>query len=161
VTITYRRSEPEDLQELRSFWRERWGDDFVVAHGVAYRPDGLDGFIALENGRWVGVITYTFREIECEIVSIDTLREGQGIGTSLIEKVAAEARQAGCKRVWLITTNDNLRALEFYQKRGFKLVRVNREAVAESRRIKPSIPLIGEQGIPIRDEIELEMTMNP
>lgn len=161
MTITYRRSEPEDLQELRSFWMERWGDDFVVAHGVAYRPDGLDGFIALENGRWVGVITYTFRETECEIVSIDSLREGQGIGTSLIEKVAAEARQAGCKRVWLITTNDNLRALGFYQKRGFKLVRVNREAVAESRRIKPSIPLIGEQGIPIRDEIELEMTMNP
>ncbi len=133
----------------------------MVVHGVIYRPENLKGFIALEGGQWVGVITYTFRETECEIVSLDSLLEGQGIGTSLIEKVGAEADQAGCGRVFLITTNDNLGALGFYQKRGFKLVRVNREAVNESRKIKPSIPLISERGIPIREEIELEMKLKP
>ena len=160
MTIAYRRSRTEDLQDMRGFWMERWGDDFMVVHGVIYRPEDLEGFIAVDGRRWVGVITYTFRETECEIISLDSLREGQGIGTSLIEKVVAEAIQAGCGRVCLITTNDNLGALGFYQKRGFRLVRVNREAVNESRRIKPSIPLIGEQGIPIRDEIELEMKLN-
>jgi hypothetical protein len=61
VTSTYRRSGPEDLQELRSFWSEHWGDDFMVAHGAIHRPEKLEGFIALDGRRWVGVITHTFR----------------------------------------------------------------------------------------------------
>jgi RimJ/RimL family protein N-acetyltransferase len=69
------------------------------------------------------------------------------------------ARQHGCQRVWLITTNDNLNALRFYQKRGFELVAVHRRAIDEARKIKPEIPLIGEYGIPIRDEIELEIAL--
>ncbi len=159
MRVTYRPSGPEDLPQMRSFWKEHWGNDFVVAHGVIYRPENLDGFIALKDEQWVGLITYCRLPGECEVVSLDSLREGQGIGTRLIEKVVAEARQAGCKRVFLITTNDNLEALGFYQKRGFQLVRVNRGAIHESRKIKPGISLIGEHGIPLRDEIELEMLL--
>jgi ribosomal protein S18 acetylase RimI-like enzyme len=159
MAIVYRRSGPEDLPRLRSFWREHWGDDFMVAHGTIYRPETLQGFIALDEGQWVGVITYTFLDRDCEIVSVDSLREAQGIGTRLIENAVAEASRAGCRRVFLVTTNDNLEALGFYQKRGFKLVQVNREAVHESRKIKPGIPLIGKHGIPLRDEIELEMIL--
>jgi GNAT superfamily N-acetyltransferase len=78
----------------------------------------------------------------------------------LIDAVRQEAQRAGCKRLWLITTNDNLTALRFYQRRGFVLVAVHRNAVELSRKLKPQIPLIGEHGIPIRDEIELEMPLN-
>jgi GNAT superfamily N-acetyltransferase len=73
--------------------------------------------------------------------------------------VAESARAAGCRRLWLITTNDNLPALRFYQKRGFVLVRLHRGAVAGSRRLKPEIPLTGSEGIPIRDELELELEL--
>ena len=73
--------------------------------------------------------------------------------------VMEEARNRNCKRVFLITTNDNLNALGFYQKRGFEMVRINRGAVNESRKIKPSIPLVGMNNIPLRDEIELEMRL--
>ncbi|MBK9123270.1 MAG: GNAT family N-acetyltransferase, partial [Chloroflexi bacterium] len=65
----------------------------------------------------------------------------------------------GIHRLWLITTNDNLDALRFYQKRGWHLVAVHRDALNESRRLKPQIPIIGMDGIPLRDEIELEMTL--
>lgn len=140
-------------------WRERWGDDFVVAHGRIYRPAELDGFIALDGSQWVGLITYKFLEDECEIVSLDSLMEGQGIGSHLIEMVVTEASRAGCRRVFLITTNDNLAALGFYQKRGFELVKVSRGAVKESRKIKPAIPLIGMHRIPLRDELELEILL--
>jgi GNAT superfamily N-acetyltransferase len=159
--IVYRRREPGDLSHIRSLWRERWGDDLIVAHGEVYRPDGLPGFIALDGEEWVGLITYTFLGASCEIVSLDSLREGQGIGTHLIQSVVMEARQAGCSRVFLITSNDNLEALGFYQKRGFELVKVNRGAVNRSREIKLGISLIGMHGIPIRDEIELEMSLEP
>ena len=92
-----------------------------------------------------------------EILSLDSLKENRGIGSRLLGEAVEEARRAGCARVMLITTNDNLRALRFYQKRGFDMVRIYRNAVDESRKIKPEIPLIGDHGIPIKHEIEMEM----
>ncbi len=159
MTVDYRRSALQDASRIRDFWREHWGDEFIVAHGEIYHPEGLEGFIALDGSEWVGLVTYKILGGECEIVSLDSLQEGEGIGTRLIEQVAQVAKQAGCARVFLITTNDNLEALGFYQKRGLELVRVNCGALDRSRKIRPSIPLIGLHGIPLRDEIELEMTL--
>ena len=157
--ISVRRITVDDLPRLRAFWKENWGDEFVVAHGMIYYPDTLDGFIALDDDEWIGEITYTFSEDECEIVSLDSARQGLGIGTMLINKVVEEAREKDCRRIFLITTNDNLNALGFYQKRGFELVAVHRGGVNESRKIKPGISLIGANNIPLRDEIELEMLL--
>jgi DNA-3-methyladenine glycosylase I len=84
-----------------------------------------------------------------------------GIGTALIEAVADEAGKRGCRRVTLSTTNDNLHSLGFYQRRGFELVSIRRGAVTESRKRKPGIPLLGENEIPLRDEIELELRLPP
>ena len=159
MAFDLRRLTESDLPRLRQFWKENWGDEFVIAHGVIYHPEILDGFVAFDNDEWIGEITYHFSGDECEIVSLDSLREGQGVGTLLIEKTIGAARAKGCQRIFLITTNDNLNALGFYQKRGFELVAVHRGAVNESRKIKPSIPLIGNAGIPLRDEIELEMLL--
>jgi hypothetical protein len=84
---------------------------------------------------------------------------GQGVGTALIEAVKVAAIEAGCRRLWLMTTNDNLHALGFYQRRGFRLVAVYPGAVDAARLLKPEIPLLGNDGIPIRDEIELEIAL--
>ncbi len=159
MIFTLRHLNKDDLPRLRQFWKENWGDEFVVAHGVIYYPDHLSGFVAVSGIEWLGAVTYTFSENDCEIVSIDSLYERQGIGTALIEAVIKEVRAKKCRRVFLITTNDNLNALDFYQKRGFELVKIYRGAVNESRKLKPSIPMIGNDGIPLRDEIELEMLL--
>lgn len=82
-----------------------------------------------------------------------------GIATALLKAAVREPHQRACRRVFLSTTNDNLHALGLYQKRGFGLVRVLQGTVNESRRIKPGIPLVGENGIPLRDEIELELSL--
>ena len=157
--ISVRQLTVDDLPRLRAIWKENWGDEFVVAHCVIYYPDSLDGFVALDDDKWVGEITYTFSGNECEIVSLDSARQGMGVGTMLIHKVIEEAREKDCGRIFLITTNDNLNALGFYQKRGFELVAVHRGAINDSRKIKPGIPLIGANNIPLRDEIELEMIL--
>ncbi len=129
----------------------------MVVHGEMLYPAEHPGFIAFDGDIIIGLITYTIRGDECEILSLDSLREGQGIGSALIGLVRETALRHNCHRLWLITTNDNINALRFYQKRGFELVAIHRRAVKESRKLKPSIPLTGEFGIPIRDEIELEM----
>lgn len=154
-----RRLNREDLPRLRQFWMEHWGGDEMITRGNIIHPEQLDGFVIEDGNEWIGLLTFFIKDNECEVTSLDSLREGQGIGTKMIEAMINEARQNQCKRVVLITTNDNLHALGFYQRRGFELVKINRGAVNKSRKIKPSIPLIGNDGIPLRDEIELEMLL--
>ena len=154
-----RRLSPEDNSRLRKFWVEHWGADFMIAHGTIYRPEQLDGFVVEEDAEWIGLVTFMIKDHEMEVTSLDSLRAGKGIGTTLINKVVDEARTKECQRLFLITTNDNLNALGFYQRRGFELSKLYRGALNESRKIKPGIPLIGENNIPLRDEIELEMIL--
>ncbi len=135
---------------------ERWGSPGVVTRGILHTLDDLKGFIAKQAGKPIGLITYRLYENQCEIVSLDSLVEKQGVGTALIEAVKREAKSQGCARIWTITTNDNIEALRFWQKRGFALVAVHRNALDVSRKLKPQIPLVGNHGIPLRDEIELE-----
>ena len=156
--VTIRELAGADGEWVKRIFVEHWGADFVVVHGAAFRADNLPGFIAEQDGERTGLITHHLAEGECEIVSLNSLREGRGTGTALLDAVETAARDAGCTRLWLVTTNDNLDALRFYQKRGFVLVAVHPNAVDAARRIKP-IPATGCHGIPIRDEIELEKSL--
>ena len=149
----------DDLPRLRQFWIEHWGGEEMISRGTIYRPEQLEGFVVEDGEEWVGLLTFVLKADECEVMSLDSLREGQGIGSKLIDQITDEARTQGCKRLFLITTNDNLNALGFYQKRGFEIVAIHRGAVNESRKRKPSIPLVGYNNIPLRDEIELEMPL--
>lgn len=148
-----------DREWVRQFSIDHWGDAIVVAHGQVFEPHGLPGFAAFEDEQCLGLLTYRIDGQSCEVVTINSLRAGSGVGSALIAEVAAAVRAAGCTRLYLITTNDNLHALRFYQKRGFVLVAVHRNALDHSRALKPSIPLIGFDGIPLRDEIELELLL--
>ena len=157
--MNIRRLTVEDISRLRQFWSEQWSGEIIIVHGDLYHPEDVEGFSVEEHHQWIGLITFVISDNECEITSLDSLRAGKGIGTTLINKVVEEARAKECRRVFLITTNDNLNALGFYQRRGFELVKIYRGALNESRKIKPSISLIGENNIPLRDEIELEMSL--
>lgn len=154
--IPLRRITPEDVPRLKQFWRENWAGEEIIVHGDVFRPGQVDGFV---NQDWTGVVTYVIGPDGCEIVSLDALKEGGGTGTALVEAVINEARERGCRRIFLSTTNDNLHALGFYQRRGFELTGIRRGAVTESRKSKPGIPLVGDNDIPLRDEIEMEMPL--
>jgi GNAT superfamily N-acetyltransferase len=151
-----------DRQLIRKFISNHWGDDTVVVRGTVYQPHTLHGFIAeVGHAKWVGLATYKIKGASCELVTLNSLQEGEGIGTALVEAVAEKGAACGCTRLWCVTTNDNFPALVFYQKRGFRIVAVYPGAVDQARSIKPSIPLWGIESIPIRDEIELEIPLDP
>ena len=135
---------------------ERWKAPHVVSRGRVHRPAELPGLVAVDGDRRVGLLTYRVEGDSCEVVTVDALEDGRGIGTMLLEAAAEAARSHGCRRIWLITTNDNVHALRFYQRRGYSLAALHRDAVTKARRLKPEISLVGEHGIPIRDELELE-----
>ena len=139
--------------------RENWGSSLVVTRGKIHHANLSDGFVAVINNEPKGLITYTMNHGDCEIVTLNSLKEGIGIGSKLLDAAIDKAKQLGCGRVWLVTTNDNAKAFAFYQKRNFKIAAIHCDTIKESRKIKPEVPEIGMNGIPIRDEIELEMPL--
>jgi ribosomal protein S18 acetylase RimI-like enzyme len=148
-----------DAEKVVTFLRQNWGSTRVVSRGRLYYPEKLPGFIATADGKSVGLLTYEIMNRECEVVTINSTSERLGIGSGLLEAVRKVAISAACKRLWLITTNDNTHALRFYQKRGFRLAALYPNQLENSRLLKPEIPLVGMDGIPLRDEIELEILL--
>lgn len=145
-----------DADAINALLSEDW-TQLVVAHGTVYHPADLPTLLVRDGaGEPVGVLTYHIDGDSLEVVTIDARPRNLGAGTALLAAAEREARHRGLRRIWLVTTNDNLDALRFYQRRGLRLVAVHPDAVTEARRIKPSIPLTGAYGIPIRDELVLE-----
>ena len=144
---------------VTNFIQDQLGSNRVVSKGTMLYPAELEGFAAVRDEKIIGLATYRVEGKECEVVTINSLTKGTGIGSSLLDAVRDAAVKARCRRLWLITTNDNLSALRFYQKWGLHIAAVYPNALERSRRLKPEIPLLGKEGIPLRDEIELEMTL--
>jgi ribosomal protein S18 acetylase RimI-like enzyme len=139
---------------------ERWASTSIVSRGSSHDAAALPGFVAEVDGERAGLLIYEETERQVEVVTLDALRESIGVGTALLGAVVGLAGQHRCKRVWLVTTNDNLHALRFYQRRGFRLVAVHAGAVDKARALKPAIPTNGLNGIAIHDEIELACPMD-
>jgi len=161
IGIRVRPIEKADRPWLKSRVQEIWSGRFVVSRGVAYEPADLPGFLAIsdEEREPVGVATYYIKDAECELITLDALKQWHGVGTALIEAVEEEARNQACGRMWMITTNDNIDGLRFYQRRGYVICAAHPGAIEQSRKLKPSIPVVGNYGIEIRDEIELEKNL--
>jgi ribosomal protein S18 acetylase RimI-like enzyme len=135
-----------------------WGSDILVARGNAYKANDLDGVLVYENGKIIGLGLYKIKN-GCEIILLETFIQNIGIGTKIIEKIKEIAKTRNCKRIWLITSNENINAIRFYQKRGFHISNIYLNAMEEARKIKPEIPKYSTNGIEIRDEIEFEINI--
>ena len=112
------------------------------------------------RARWPAWRRTSSTATPCELLTLHAATRLSGIGSALVAVVVDTARAAACRRLWVVTTNDNVDALRFYQRRGFRISSVRPGAVDTSReRLKPEIPLVGNFGIPLRDEIELELDL--
>jgi GNAT superfamily N-acetyltransferase len=169
-------AEPADRERIVRTLTASWGGTTVVAHGVVYDAAALPALIAERDGAPVerdgvpagrvggyaelaGLLTYDISDRGLEVVTIDAPVRHGGVGSALLEAAVARARAAGAGRLWLVTTNDNLDALRFYQRRGMRIVGVTPGAVDAARTLKPSIPPVGAYGIPLHDELTLELRL--
>jgi ribosomal protein S18 acetylase RimI-like enzyme len=159
--LVVREATPGDRPAIDAFLHEH-NADVVARRGELVDARRHRALIALDGERLAGVVTFVPGDAECEALTVHAAERGRGAGTALLESLCLLAAAEGWRRVWLITTNDNLDALRFYQRRGFRLVRVHPGAVDDSRaRFKPGIPATGMYGIPLRDELELERVVTP
>ena len=155
---------PDDIEFIRKELVRHWGDVGIWSIGRRYQADQLPGFVAIDDASNtpVGLITYAIIDggYQGEIVTLSSRSENTGVGTALLGAAVEAIRGAGCDRVFLTTTNDNLRAIGFYQKRGWKMAMLHKGFVDEARKRHPVIPLTGMNGIRIRDEIEFELFLD-
>ena len=158
---TIRSGTEHDRDWVRHELVRNWGDVAISSLGVWHQADVLPSLIAWSDSQRVGLATFMaqFAGGACEVITLSSTLENAGVGAILLEACVAAARSAGCHRVFLTTTNDNLRAIGFYQKRGWRMVAVHRGAMDHARVSKPTIPLIGMNNIPLHDEIEFEFLL--
>jgi len=149
-------SEESDRAWAEARLEADWGGALQARRGELHDVLALPGFVAEdEGGRPLGLATYRMEGDQCELAFLEAFEPDRGIGSALLDAVVEAT--AGCARAWLVTTNDNVDALRFYQRRGFRLVELRAGAVDHARAtLKPRIGRIGAHGIPIRDELELE-----
>ena len=144
---------------INAFIKQHWYTTTMIIRGKEIDMTKVEGFYFIEEKNIIGLITYIVYNDILEITSLDSLQENQGIGSKLVEAVIYEAKERKCQKIILITTNDNINAIKFYQKRGFDMAHLFRNALDISRKLKPDIPLIGENSIPLRHEIEFELSI--
>lgn len=146
-----------DRLRVNAFIASRWLDTVMVIRGKAVDMTRVEGIVAMEADELVGLVTYVVHDDVLEITSLDAVAQGQGIGTALLTKVIQLAHERGCAKVIVVTTNDNIQAIRFYQKQGFDMARLYHNSILQARMLKPQIPMLGEEGIPLKHEIEFEM----
>jgi ribosomal protein S18 acetylase RimI-like enzyme len=156
VTILVRSALPEERPAVAQLLAERWGSTRIVSRDRVHDAAEAATLVAARGGGdIVGVATFLVNGDEAELLTLDALEEGSGIGSALVEAVVEAAAEVLARRVVLSTTNDNLRALGFYQRRGFRLSELRPSAIDRARTQKPQIPVVGNTGIPIHDELVL------
>ena len=158
----------DEIISVDSEWRaeidrlieREWAGPMVATNGVLHNTSQAEGFVFLSSGQLAGYLLYCLEKGECEVLVLHSLAENRGVGSALLRSAVQKAKQGGCGRLWLVTTNDNVRAVRFYQRFGMELKGVLIAPMHQPiATLNPSIPLIGSDGIPIKHEFEFEMIL--
>jgi len=159
MELTSELPEEGNTQEIKEFLIKHWGSTEIVSRGKVTDAIKIPRITARNSdGKLIGLLTYSIDKTSnsCEMISIDSEIKCKGIGTKLIKMLEDEVKQEGCKRIWFITTNDNLEALNFYIKNDYRFIAIHLNALNLSRKLKPQIPKVGKNGILLQDEWEFE-----
>jgi len=159
MTIQIEKMKKKDKEAVRDIVRSYWGDETIIVNKEVINTSKLVGLKTVKANEIIGILHYRVAGDECQIITLASTKQGQGVGSKLLQEVEEIARKEDCQLISLNTTNDNLHALGFYQRRGFHLAGLYPGEVTAARKLKPTIPEIGENNIPIRDEIRLEKNL--
>lgn len=143
--------------EIARDWDEYTGGPPVIGVFGEYEPQDVEALIFEDRHHAQrGLVSWWVDGDRAEIVSVHAEPPGSGAGTRLMDAAEGALREMGVRRVVLATTNDNVRALNFYVHRGYRLVRVHLNAMDRVRESKPRVPEEGRDGLPLQDMWELE-----
>lgn len=157
VGMSRRPIQDDDRAAIADFIEKHWHSKKVMSQGKSYFPHEHEGFIEWRDSQIAGLLTMAYQDDTLEVLTLNSVLEGERIGSSLMLLAIDDARHRDIHRIWLTTTNDNIKAMAFYQKLGFRMTAVNPGVVDEARKTKPQIPKVGFGGIAIHDEVVFEL----
>jgi GNAT superfamily N-acetyltransferase len=143
--------------KIQPILNETWGSPLLAINGRLWDSRTMSGFAAVNGKEVLGYLLYEFHDDVCEMMVLESVAQNIGVASALIGQVKQTAKSYGIHKVIVQTSNDNTHAFRFYQRRGFTIREIRPGAMDAARQLKPSIPLMGEDGIPLRDEIEFEI----
>ncbi len=160
LAIEVRPKTEADSEFIKAELQKHWHNTQIWSLGNIFDADQIPALIAWRDGQRIGLLTYQLHVggRQLEVVTLSAANNGNGAGTALLRHIADLAKSHGCFRAFLTTTNDNLNAIGFYQKRGWTMVRYHAGSMDRARILKPTIPLIGDNNIPLKDELEFELS---
>jgi septum formation protein len=130
--------EDDDRPWLESLVAKEWGRPLVSLSG-SYEPSELSGLVAWSDGRRLGTVLYRDDDAGREVVLLHSLLRRCAIGSSLLADAGRLATEAGISRLWLITTDENLGAINFYLANRMRLTRRHADFAARVKEQKPSV----------------------
>lgn len=145
-----------DREWVTTVVAQHFGTPEIISRGVRHDTRSLPGLVFERDGEKLGLLCYNIVGARCEVVALIALRQRQGIGRRLMSEMTSVAHARGCMCLWLVTTNNNRSARQFFEALGWRRVAVHRGAVTAARCLKPEIPMHDGDGTPIEDEIEYE-----
>ena len=153
MSVTINPTRDEDHPDVLQLLNQRWTSPDILIDGEMIDASRLPGYTARSFNELVGLVTLIKRENEWEILTLDSINRWGGVGSQLLDAVVEEAKAVGMNRLTVRTSNDNLDAFRFYQRRGFRFERIRQGIIDRERELKPGIPLRGDYGIEIHDEV--------
>jgi len=157
VEIQVRRAAGDDISRVVELAQYFWGEDEIECFEQNYLIRKLPAFVACAEDTVVGALSYSEEPERIVMVVINVLPQWQGIGAgrTLVAALAAEAKRKGIARIVVATTNDDILALTFYQRLGFRITGIKPGEVLR----RHGGEITGFSGIPIRDEIQLALEL--
>ncbi len=144
----------EERVVIRDLFERDFGRTKIIAFGELMNVDEMPALVATTYEEVSGALAYRLHGDGLHIVALatDVLWQRSGVGGHLVAEAELFARKLSLARVLVTITNDNLPALYFYQRRGYRLSAVRPGSVLAHT--TETVP--GFAGIPVRDEVHLE-----
>lgn len=126
--------------------------DRYIAEGrvlAAAEAGAVIGHLQLTDGEEIG-------DIELKSLAVAEDRQGRGVGRALVERAIRECRADGFRRLLVATAAADIDNLRFYQKRGFRMLAVERDAFTPAEGYPDGLMV---DGIPLRDRVWLSLDL--
>jgi len=152
--VLVREATDADRVAARELFARDFGRTKIVAYGAVMDIDQMPALVAVRYADPSGALAYRLHGDALHIVALatDPMWQRSGVGGHLVAEAELIARRLNLRRLVVSTTNDNLPALYFYQRRGYRMT----DFVPSSIIMHTGQEVAGFAGIPVRDEVRLE-----
>lgn len=146
-----------DKTEITNFMTRTWGSPRMLVGMHVYNVTEIEATGLYDRaGKLLAFASWVIRDRTAFLCALHSLVAANGNAKLLLSALKPLVKARGARSIRAMATNDNMPALVFYQKNGFRLATLYVGAVDAYRPTMPGMITHGYEGIAIHDALELE-----